>query len=92
MNMIAKPIQVNALENYSIWLKYSDNTEGKINLSHLLGKPIFNNWYNIDFFNKVHIDMETFAIAWDENIELCPNSLYLTLKGLSFEQWKSKNN
>ena len=88
--MIAKPVEVKALNNFRIWLKYSDSTAGEINLSHLVGQGIFSAWKNSEFFNKVHIDSETKAISWDNNIELCPNSLYLKIKGITFEQWQKE--
>jgi hypothetical protein len=87
--MIAKPLQVKATGKYSIWLIYDDGTQGEINLNHLADKPVFKKWENNDFFNSVSIDNETDAIRWDENIELCPDSLYLKLKGITFEQWKA---
>ncbi len=87
--MIAKPLQVKAVKPYVIWLKYADETEGTIDLSHLLNKPIFKNWINLSFFNSVYIDSETWAIAWNDDIELCPDSLYLKIKGMTFEQWKN---
>lgn len=89
--MIAKPIQIKPLENYQIWLKYSDNTEGTIDLSHLVGKGIFSEWGNIEKFKTVFIDAETNAIAWNKTIELCPNSLYLKIKGKSFSEWQIEN-
>lgn len=87
--MISKPLQVKAINQYSIWLKYDDNTEVEVDLSHLINKPVFKNWKESYFFDKVYIDTETFAIAWDENIELCPDSLYLKIKGITFEQWRN---
>jgi len=87
--MIPKPIQVKAINQYLIWLKFTDSTEGQIDLSYLINKPIFKSWLNPTFFDKVYIDTETNAIAWDENIELCPDNMYLKLKGITFEQWKS---
>ena len=32
-----KLTSVKALENYKIWVAYSDNTEGEVDLSHLTG-------------------------------------------------------
>ncbi len=87
--MISKAIQVKAISQYSILLKYEDNTEGIVDLSHLINKPVFQNWKESDFFNKVFINAETGAIAWDENIELCSDNLYLKIKGTTFEQWKN---
>jgi len=88
--MISKPIQVKAIQKYKIWIKYSDGTEGYVDLSHLSHHGIFKAWDEETFFNKVYIDKETDAIAWSKEIELCPNSLYLNIKGLTFEEWKSK--
>lgn len=90
--MITKPIEVKAISNYIIWVKFSDQTEGQVDLSYLITKPIFKPWQNSDFFKKVYIDKETNAIAWDENIELCPDNIYLKVKGISFEQWKNNQN
>ncbi len=88
--MIPRAIDVSAVKPYSIKVKFEDLTEGIWDLSYLKDKPIFKKWSNSEFFNKVHIDQETFAIAWDEDIEICPDTLYLNINGLSFEQWKLK--
>jgi len=90
--MIVKPTLVKALKPYLIWLKYEDDTEGQVDLSNLTNQPVFEKWVNPEFYNSVHINSETHAIAWDEDIELCPFTLYLKIKGLSFEQWKSIQN
>ena len=86
--MIPKPIEVRAVRQYSIWIKYDDNTEGEVDLSHLINKPVFKNWIEPIVFERVCIDSETGAIAWDENIELCADSLYFKIKGITFEQWR----
>ncbi|MEI6141387.1 MAG: DUF2442 domain-containing protein [Mariniphaga sp.] len=87
--MISKPIQVKAISQFIIYVKYADGTEGQIDLSHLITKPLFKNWLELEYFNKVYIDNETLAISWDENIELCPDNMYLKIRGISFEQWKT---
>ena len=35
-----------ALQNYKIWLKFSDDTEGVVSFAHLAGKGIFKEWDN----------------------------------------------
>jgi len=87
--MISKPVQVKSVSRYSIWVKFDDDTEGVVDLSYLIAKPVFKNWAQPDFFEMVFIDNETGAIAWDENIELCPDNLYLKIKGITFPQWKN---
>ena len=86
--MIAKPVKVKALEKYLIWLKYDDGTKGKIDLSHLAGKGIFREWDKNDFFTRVYIDKQSKAISWNEVLQLCPNTLYLKLKKVSYSQWQ----
>jgi len=83
--MISKVMQVKAISLYSIWIKFNDNTEGVVELSHLINKPVFQNWMVSDYFNKVYIDSESGAIAWDENIELCPVNLYWKINGITSE-------
>jgi hypothetical protein len=90
--MIPKPIETRAQNLYKIWVKYEDNTEGEVDLSHLKNKPIFEPWRDLTFFKSVYIDKKTNAISWDENIQLCPNNIYLKIKGMSFEEWKQNQN
>jgi hypothetical protein len=78
--MYAIPITVKIIEPYKIWVQFNDGVEGIIDLSNLSGKGIFKLWNSNDFFNGVFINSETKAISWNEDIELCPNSIYLKLK------------
>ncbi len=87
--MIAKPIQVKAVKKYSIRIRYSDGASGELDLSHLAGKGIFKAWDKNDFFSKVYIDKLSKSVAWDDVIQLCPNTLYLKLKKTSFSKWHS---
>ncbi|MDQ7054219.1 MAG: DUF2442 domain-containing protein [candidate division KSB1 bacterium] len=50
-----KLIEVKPLENYRIWVKYSDGVEGVVNLSELVGKGVFAAWKDYREFQKVHI-------------------------------------
>ena len=88
--MIAKPIKVKALEKYLIWLKYDDGTEGKINLAHLAGKGVFRQWDKNKFFGKAYIDEQSKSISWSDVIQLCPNTLYLKLKKVSYAKWHTQ--
>ncbi len=85
--MIAKPTQVKALNNYTIFVRYADGVNGSVDLKHLAHKGIFNAWDQNNLFQQVYID-DYGAIAWNDDIDICPDSVYLQLKGLTFEQWK----
>lgn len=87
--MIAKPIEVRALNDYAIFVCYSDGVQGSIDLKHLAHTGVFQKWDKDNLFAKVHID-DYGAIAWNDDIDICPDSVYLQLKGLTFEQWQKQ--
>ena len=78
--MISKPINVKALGNYTIYVEFSDGVRGNVDLNHLAHKGVFHDWDKNNLFKKVHIDNYG-AIAWSENIDICPDNVYLKLKG-----------
>lgn len=74
--MIVEPVEVKALKNYKIWIKYADGVKGEVDLSGLVGRGVFTIWNDYSEFEKVHIGSHG-AIAWSEEIDLCPDSIYL---------------
>ena len=80
-----RPTEVEAREGYRIWVRYSDGVDGEIDLSDLVGKGVFTAWNEPGYFENVHID-EAGAIAWSDEIDLCPQSLYMDLTGKSVEE------
>jgi len=75
-----KPIELKPLENYRIWVKFSDGVEGVVDLSDLVGKGVFSAWRDEREFQKVHIGAGG-EIAWGEEIDLCPDAIYLKVAG-----------
>jgi hypothetical protein len=78
--MMVKPLLVRALPNYRIYLEFSDGAKGEVDLSDIAGKGVFQAWNDYDFFKRVHVGSER-QIQWDDDIELCADSLYLKLTG-----------
>ncbi len=89
--MFPKPVFVQALEDYRIFLRYNDGVEGELNLSYLAGKGVFEQWDEDDCFSRVYIDPETNAIAWSEELEIGPDSLYLKVLDVDFQNWKTRS-
>ncbi len=75
--MISNPVEVKALDNYKIQIRFEDGISGQIDLSSLNGKGIFKAWNDYKKFKSVYIDKETKSIAWDNNIKLDTENLYL---------------
>ena len=80
-----KAVEVKALSGYRIWLRYADGMEGEVDLSHLAGRGVFKAWTDRKVFEGVHVDTSG-AIAWNEELDLCPDALYLRLTGKAAEE------
>ena len=80
-----RPTEVEAREEHRLWLQYSDGSAGEVDLSHLVGIGVFTAWKDPGRFEEAHIAPHG-AIAWDDDLELCPDALYLALTGKSVEE------
>ena len=80
-----KPVQVEALPGYRLWVRYSDGTEGEIDLSHLAGKGVFALWSDPTAFDKVYIGGAG-QIAWSDAIDICPDAVYIQITGKALEE------
>ena len=80
-----RPTQVETRTGYRLWLKYSDDIAGEVDLSHLAGRGVFAAWDERAYFEEVRIARHG-AIAWGDELELCPDALYMRLTGKSVEQ------
>lgn len=80
-----KPISVRALPDYRLYLEFSDGTKGEVDLSDLAAKEVFEPWSDPSFFEQVHLGSHR-EIKWNDEIELCADSLYLQLTGKTPEE------
>lgn len=80
-----RPIEVSPREGYRVWLRYTDGVAGEVDLSDLAGRGVFQAWASRDCFEAVRVAADG-GIAWGEEIELCPDALYMKLIGKSVEE------
>jgi hypothetical protein len=73
-------VEVRPLENYRIWLKFSDGTQGDVDLTDLAGRGVFTAWSDRDVFTAVRVE-EGGGIEWPGEIDMCPDALYVRLTG-----------
>jgi hypothetical protein len=78
--MLIKPVTVRPLAQFWIFLEFSDGTRGELDLSELVNKPVFRPLKDRTLFEKVHLGDHR-EIRWNDEIELCADSLYLELTG-----------
>jgi hypothetical protein len=80
-----KPVNVTPLGGYKLRIRYSDGVEGEVDLSHLVGKGVFGIWKDLRTFESVHIGPSG-EIRWSDEVDLCPDALYIEITGKSPEQ------
>lgn len=83
--MLIRPVLVRPLPDYRLYLEFSDGTKGQVDLSDLATKEVLKPWSQTNFFEKVHIGLNR-EIKWNDEIELCADSLYLKLTGKTPEE------
>ena len=80
-----RPVDVKPLDAYRIWLRCSDGSAGVVDLSDLVGRGVFATWNDLQFFKEVRLG-QAGVVAWGEDIELCPDALYMQLTGKPLEE------
>ncbi len=65
-----------AEDNYKLWLRFEDGTEGSVFLGNLLEIGAFRLWRDASEFEKVSVDPETATVTWEGGIRLDPDILY----------------
>jgi hypothetical protein len=77
MRKIAK---VKTLQGYRLELEFDDGVSGTVDLSDLVGKGVFALWRDRRAFEQVRVGSSG-ELAWGDQIDLCPDALYLKVTG-----------
>jgi len=80
-----RALEVKPLENYQLWVKFSDGVEGVVDLSHLVGQGVFALWDDYEAFKRVHIGPRG-ELVWNDEVDLCPDAIYLKVTGKKPEE------
>ena len=81
---LVQPVEVEARDGWRIWVAFADGVSGEIDLSEMADDSICAAWRDPEFWRSVHI-ADHRAVAWSDEIELCPDSLYAELTGQSLD-------
>ena len=80
-----EPLEVKALANHRIWIRYADGSKGEVDVSHLAGHGVFTLWEDEERWKNVRV-ADDGAIRWSEEVELCPDATYMKLTGTAPEE------
>ena len=73
-------LEVKPLEDFNLYVKYSDGVEGKVDLSEFAGKGVFALWNDYSQFEKVTIGSSG-ELIWNEDVDMDGLGIYLKLTG-----------
>lgn len=88
-------VSAQPLPGYQLRLRYDDGVEGVVDLSAEVGRGVFKAWEDANHFASVRIAHNGRTVEWPGEIDLCADSLYLEITGMTVEQlfpgWKPES-
>jgi hypothetical protein len=75
-----KLIHAEPLPGFRLRLRYADGVTGDVDLSHLVGKGVFQLWNDPNAFGRVSIGTAG-EVRWSDEVDLCADALYLEITG-----------
>jgi len=81
---MVKLLHVTPRTGYKLYLEFDNGAVGDVDVSDLIGKGVFKVLADTAVFESVAIG-EHGEVHWGDDLELCPDSLYLQLTGKSPE-------
>jgi len=65
---------------HTVWLRFSDGSEGEVDLSNELYGPIFEPLRNIELFRQVVLHPELRTLVWPNGADFAPEFLRSSLR------------
>lgn len=81
---MVKLLHVMPQAGYKLHLEYDDGSAGAVDVSELISKGVFNALRDPAVFETVTVG-EHGEVRWTDDLEFCPDSLYLHMTGKSAE-------
>ncbi len=78
--MIPRIIDARHVEGYTVWLRFSDCTEGEVDLQAELWGPIFEPLKDVEHFRRFRVHPELHTIVWDNGADFSPEFLYSCIR------------
>jgi hypothetical protein len=78
--MIARVTEARYRENYTIWIKFNDGSEGEVDLKEELWGPIFEPLNDINQFRNFSVHPDLHTITWDNGADFSPEFLHSIIR------------
>ena len=77
---MSKITKVEALDNYRLFVEFSDGVKGTVDMADRLFGPVFKPLKDPAFFSQVSVD-EFGVVCWPNGADVAPDRLYKELAG-----------
>ena len=74
--MIPRVEEAKHIENYRVWLRFDDGTEGEIDLEKELWGEMFEPLRDVNVFRMLRVEPDLDTIVWPNGADLSPEFLY----------------
>jgi hypothetical protein len=78
--MIPRVVAARHVKDYLVWVKFSDGTEGEIDLEDELWGEVFEPLKHVEEFKRLRADPELHTIVWPNGADFAPEFLYQKLR------------
>ena len=79
-----RPVKVQPLPGYRLWLEYSDGVNGEVDVSDMVGTDRHKPWDAPGSFEKVRIEYFD-TLLWNDGLGMNPYDLYMKITGKSYD-------
>ena len=78
--MIPRVTDAKYIREYTLYLSFSDGSDGEVDLEHELDGEILEPLKNITYFKDFSVNQELHTVVWPNGADFAPEFLYEKLK------------
>jgi hypothetical protein len=78
--MIPRVIDAKHIKDYTLYLRFSDGSEGEVDFEQELEGEIFEPLRDIPYFKDFNVDQELHTVVWPNGADFAPEFLYEKLQ------------
>ncbi|MEW5980270.1 MAG: DUF2442 domain-containing protein [Acidobacteriota bacterium] len=78
--MIPKVVEARYVQDYTIWVKFDDGSDGEVDLKDQLWGPVFEPLKDLRSFRNFKVHPELHTIVWENGADFSPEFLRKSLR------------
>ncbi|MBT8367017.1 MAG: DUF2442 domain-containing protein [Deltaproteobacteria bacterium] len=81
--MIPRVVDAKYIKNYTLYLRFSDGSDGEVDFEQELDGEIFEPLRDMSFFRNFSVNQELHTVVWPNGADFAPEFLYEKLQVLA---------